>query len=105
MKIEKVFVNVLNFIPNTIIQKRAIKLSISEEEFDKYIDNYVYDFKHTDVSIFKQLFDGIDLNTGDMVIYKGKIFDVNIIETPDDNNKFIILKAREEKPSENKENI
>lgn len=105
MIIEKVFVNVLNFIPNTIIQKRAIKLPISEEEFDKYIDNYVYDFKRTDVSIFKQLFDGIDLNTGDTVIYKGKIFDVYIIETPDDSHKFAILKAREEKPSENKENI
>ena len=38
-------------------------------------------------------------------IYKGKIFDVNIIETPDDSHKFAILKAREEKPSENKENI
>lgn len=105
MKVEKVFVNALNFIPNTIIQKHAIKLPISEEEFDKYIDNYVYDFKHTNVSIFKQLFDGIDLNTGDTIIYKGKIFDVNIIETPGDSHKFVILKAREEKPSENKENI
>ena len=104
MKIEKVFVNVLNFIPNTIIQKRAIKLPISENEFDKYI-TYGDDFKHNNVSIFKQLFDGIDLNTGDTVIYKGKIFDVNIIEIPDDSHKFVILKAREEKPSENKENI
>jgi len=105
MKIEKVFVNVLNFIPDTIIQKRTIKLSISEEELDKYIDNYAHDVKHVDTSIFKQLLNGIDLNTGDTIVYKGKIFDVNIIETPDDSYKFIILKAREEKPSENKENI
>lgn len=101
MKIEKVFVNVLNFIPNTIIQKRAIKLPVSEEEFDKYIDKYAYDAKPVDASIFKQLFDGIDLNTGDMIVYKGKKFDVNVIETPDNSHKFIILKVQEQKPSEN----
>lgn len=101
MKIEKVFVNVLNFIPNTIIQKRAIKLPVSEEEFDKYIDKYAYDAKTVDTSIFKQLFDGIDLNTGDMIVYKGKKFDVNTIETPDNSHKFIILKAHEQKFSKN----
>ena len=105
MQIEKVFVNVLNFIPDTIIQKHTIKLSISEEELDKYIDNYAHDIKHAGTSIFKQLLNGIDLNTGDTIIYKGKVFDVNAVETSDDSYKFIILKAREEKPSENKENI
>lgn len=97
MKNEKIFVNVLNFIPDKIINKSKIELSISEEELDKYIDEHVY----TDVSIFNE----IDLNTGDTIIYKGKVFNVNITETPDDRRKFIMLKLQDQKFSENKENI
>ena len=33
MKNEKIFINVLNFIPDKIVQKRKIKLSISEKDF------------------------------------------------------------------------
>ena len=97
MKNEKIFVNVLNFIPDKIINKSKIELSISEEELDKYIDEHVY----TDVSIFNE----IDLNTGDTIIYKGKVFNVNITETPDDRRKFIMFKLQDQKFSENKENI
>ena len=96
MRIEKIFINVLNFIPDIIIHKSKIKLSISEEELDKYIDEHVY----TDASIFNE----IDLNTGDTIIYKGKVFNVNITETPDDRRKFIMFKLLDKK-SENKENI
>ena len=92
---EKIFINVLNFIPDKIVQKRKIKLSISEKDLDKYIDEHVY----TDVSIFNE----IDLNTGDTIIYKGKVFNVNVTETPDDRRKFIMLKLLDKK-SEN-ENI
>ena len=63
---EKIFINVLNFIPDKIVQKRKIKLSISEKDLDKYIDEHVY----TDASIFNE----IDLNTGDTIIYKGKVY-------------------------------
>ena len=94
---EKIFVNVLNFIPDTIVQKREIKLSISEKDLDKYIDEHVY----TDASIFNE----IDLNTGDTIIYKGKVFNVNVTETPDDKRKFIMLKLQDQKLFENKENI
>ena len=94
---EKIFVNVLNFIPDTIVQKRVIKLSISEKDLDKYIDEHVY----TDASIFNE----IDLNTGDTIIYKGKVFNVNITETPDDKRKFIMLKLQDQKLFENKENV
>ena len=94
---EKIFVNVLDFIPDTIVQKREIKLSISEKDLDKYIDEHVY----TDASIFNE----IDLNTGDTIIYKGKIFNVNITETPDDRRKFIMLKLQDQKLFENKENV
>jgi hypothetical protein len=90
MKIEKIFVNVLDFIPDSIIQKRSIKLPISEAEFDKY----VHDIKIIDASIFKQIINGIDLNIGDTIIYKGKVFDVNVIKTPDNSHKFIILKVQ-----------
>ena len=92
---KKIFVNVLNFIPDTIVQKREIKLSISEKDLDKYIDEHVY----TDASIFNE----IDLNTGDTIIYKGKVFNVNITETPNDRRKFIMLKLLDKK-SENNEN-
>ena len=92
---EKIFINVLNFIPDMIVQKRKIKLSISEKDLDKYIDEHVY----TDASIFNE----IDLNTGDTIIYKGKVFNVNITETPDDRRKFIMLKLLDKK-SENNEN-
>lgn len=105
MKNEKVFINVLNFIPDKIINKSKIELSISEEELDKYIDKHVCDIESTDTTIFKQLFNGINLNVGDTIIYKGKVFDIDIIETPDNSNKFIILKAREQKLFENKENV
>ena len=105
MKDEKIFINVLNFIPDTIINKNKIELPISEEELDKYIDKYVCSIESTDTTIFKQLFNGIDLNVGDTIIYKGKVFDVDIIETSDNSNKSIILKAREQKFSENKENV
>ena len=91
---EKIFVNVLNFIPDMIVQKREIKLSISEKDLDKYIDEHVY----TDASIFNE----IDLNTGDTIIYKGKVFNVNITETPDDKRKFIMFKLQDQKFSENK---
>ena len=101
MKFEKVFITELDFIPDSLIQKREIKLSLSEEEFDKYIDDYAHDIKSIDVSIFKQLLNGIDLNTGDTIIYKGKVFDVDIIESFDDGNRFIKLK--EKKLSENQE--
>ena len=94
---EKIFVNVLDFIPDTIVQKREIKLSISEKDLDKYIDEHVY----TDASIFNE----IDLNTGDAIIYKGKVFNVNVTETPDDRRKFIMLKLQDQKLFENKENI
>ena len=94
---EKIFINVLNFIPDTIVQKRKIKLSISEKDLDKYIDEHVY----TNASIFNE----IDLNTGDTIIYKGKIFNVNITETPDDRRKFIMLKLQDQKLFENKENV
>ena len=94
---EKIFINTLNFIPDKIVQKRKIKLSISEKDLDKYIDEHVY----TDVSIFNE----IDLNTGDTIIYKGKIFNVNITETPDDRRKFIMLKLQDQKLFENKENV
>ena len=94
---EKIFINVLNFIPDKIVQKRKIKLSISEKDLDKYIDEHVY----TDVSIFNE----IDLNTGDAIIYKGKVFNVNITETPDDRRKFIMLKLQDQKLFENKENV
>ena len=94
---EKIFVNVLDFIPDTIVQKREIKLSISEKDLDKYIDEHVY----TGASIFNE----IDLNTGDAIIYKGKVFNVNITETPDDRRKFIMLKLQDQKLFENKENI
>ena len=97
MKNEKIFVNVLDFIPDTIVQKREIKLSISEKDLDKYIDEHVY----TDASIFNE----IDLNTGDTIIYKGKVFNVNVTETPDDKRKFIMLKLQDQKLFENKENI
>ena len=97
MKNEKIFINVLNFIPDMIVQKRKIKLSISEKDLDKYIDEHVY----TDASIFNE----IDLNTGDTIIYKGKVFNVNITETPDDRRKFIMLKLQDQKLFENKENI
>ena len=94
---EKMFVNVLNFIPDTIINKSKIELPISEEELDKYIDEHVY----TDASIFNEM----DLNTGDTIIYKGKVFNVNVTETPDDKRKFIMLKLQDRKFSENKENV
>ena len=94
---EKIFVNVLDFIPDTIVQKREIKLSISEKDLDKYIDEHVY----TDASIFNE----IDLNTGDTIIYKEKVFNVNVTETPDDKRKFIMLKLQDQKLFENKENI
>ena len=97
MKNEKIFVNVLNFIPDTIINKSKIELPISEEELDKYIDEHVY----TDASIFNEM----DLNTGDTIIYKGKVFNVNVTETPDDKRKFIMLKLQDRKFSENKENV
>ena len=57
------------------------------------------------MSIFKQIFNGIDLNVGDTIIYKGKVFDVDKIVTSDNNHKFIMLKDHEWKFSENKENI
>lgn len=94
---EKIFINVLNFIPDKIVQKRKIKLSISEKDLDKYIDEHVY----TDASIFNE----IDLNTGDTIIYKGKVFNVNITETPNDRRKFIMLKLQDQKLFENKENV
>lgn len=95
MKNEKIFVNVLNFIPDTIINKSKIELPISEEELDKYIVERVY----KDASFFNE----IDLNSGDTIIYKGKVFNVNMIETPDDRRKFIMLKLLDKK-SENNEN-
>ena len=95
MKNEKIFVNVLNFIPDTIINKSKIELPISEEELDKYIVERVY----KDASFFNE----IDLNSGDTIIYKGKVFNVNMIETPDDRRKFIMLKLLD-KESENNEN-
>ena len=97
MKNEKIFINVLNFIPDMIVKKRKIKLSISEKDLDKYIGEHVY----TDASIFNE----IDLNTGDAIIYKGKVFNVNVTETPDDKRKFIMLKLQDQKLFENKENV
>ena len=105
MKNEKIFVNVLNFIPDTIINKSKIELPISEEELDKYIDKYVCSIESTDTTIFKQLFNGIDLNVGDTIIYKGKVFDVDTIVISDNNHKFMMLKDKEQKNSENKEYI
>ena len=105
MKNEKIFVNVLNFIPDTIINKSKIELPISEEELDKYIDKYVCSIESTDTTIFKQLFNEIDLNIGDTIIYKGKVFDVDKIVISDNNHKFIMLKDQEQKNSENKEYI
>ena len=95
MKNEKIFVNVLNFVPDKIIYKNKIELPMSEEELDKYIDESVY----KDVSFFNE----IDLNSGDTIIYKGKVFNLNMIETPDDGRKFIMLKLLDKK-SENNEN-
>lgn len=95
MRNEKIFINVLNFIPDTIIHKSKIELSISEEELDKYIVERVY----KDASFFNE----IDLNSGDIIIYKGKVFNVNMIETPDDRRKFIMFKLLDKK-SENNEN-
>ena len=95
MRIEKIFINVLNFIPDTIINKSKIELPISEEELDKYIVERVY----KDASFFNE----IDLNSGDTIIYKGKVFSVNMIETPYDRRKFIMLKLLDKK-SENNEN-
>ena len=97
MKNEKIFINVLNFIPDMILKKRKIKLSISEKDLDKYIDEHVY----TDASIFNE----IDLNTGDTIIYKGKVFFFFLTETPDDRRKFIMLKLQDQKLFENKENV
>ena len=105
MKNEKIFVNVLNFIPDTIINKSKIELPISEEELDKYIEKYVCSIESTDTTIFKQLFNGIDLNVGDTIIYKGKMFNVDKIVISDDNHKFMMLKDKEQKNSENKEYI
>ena len=105
MKDEKIFVNVLNFIPDTIINKSEVKLPISEEELDKYIDEYLCSFESTDTTIFKQLFNGIDLNVGDTIIYKGKVFDVDTIVISDNNHKFMMLKDKKQKLSENKENV
>ena len=102
---EKIFVNELNFIPDKIVQKHEIELPISEEKLDKYINEYVCSIESTDTTIFKQLFNGIDLNVGDKIIYKGKVFDVNTVITSDNNYKYIILKDQEQKLSENKENI
>lgn len=95
MRNEKIFINVLNFIPDTIIHKSKIELSISEKELDKYIVERVY----KDASFFNE----IDLNSGDIIIYKGKVFNVNMIETPDDRRKFIMFKLLDKK-SENNEN-
>ena len=94
---KKIFINVLNFIPDKIDQKRKIKLSISEKDLDKYIDEHVY----IDASIFNE----IDLNTGDTIIYKGKVFNVNLTEAPYDKRKIIMLKLQDQKLFENKENI
>lgn len=105
MEIEKIFINELNFIPDKIVQKHKIELPISEEKLDKYINEYAHDVKSVDTSIFKQILNEIDLNIGDIIIYKGKVFDVDIIETPDNDYKFIMLKDQEQKISENKENI
>ena len=102
---EKIFVNELNFIPDKIVQKHEIELPISEEKLDKYINEYVCSIESTDTTIFKQLFNGIDLNVGDKIIYKGKVFDVDTVITSDNNYKSIILKDQEQKLSENKENI
>lgn len=94
---EKIFVNELNFIPGKIVQKHEIELPISEEKLDKYIDEHVY----IDASIFNE----IDLNTGDTIIYKGKVFNINITETPNDRRKIIMLKLQDQKLFENKENV
>ena len=94
---EKIFINVLNFIPDKIVQKRKIKLSISEKDLDKYIDEHVY----TDASIFNE----IELNTRDAIIYKRKDVNVNITETPHEKHKFIMLKLQDQKLFENKENV
>ena len=105
MSNEKIFVNELNFIPDKIVQKHEIELPISEEKLDKYINEYAYDVKSVDTSILKQILNEIDLNIGDTIIYKGKVFNVDIIETPDNNYKSIILKDQEQKLFENKENV
>ena len=105
MTIEKIFVNELNFIPDKVVRKHEIELPITEEELDKYIDEYLCDIESTDTTIFKQLFNGIDLNVGDTIIYKGKIFDVDTIVISDNNHKFIMLKDKKQKLSENKENV
>ena len=105
MEIEKIFINEFNFIPDKIVQKHEIELPISEEVLDKYINEYAHDVKSVDTSIFKQIFNEIDLNTGDTIIYKGKVFNVNITETPDDRRKFIMLKLQDQKLFENKENV
>ena len=103
MEPEKIFVNVLNFIPDTIVYKSEVELPISEKELDKYIEKYVCSIESTDTTIFKQLFNGIDLNVGDTIIYKGKMFCVDKIVTSGNNHKFIMLKEQE--LSENKENV
>ena len=103
MEPEKIFVNVLNFIPDTIVYKSEVELPISEKELDKYIEKYVCSIESTDTTIFKQLFNGIDLNVDDTIIYKGKMFGVDKIVTSDNNHKFIMLKEQE--LSEDKENI
>ena len=105
MEIEQIFVNVLNFITDTIVHKSEVELPISEEELDKYIEKYVCGIESTDTTIFKQLFNGIDLNVGDTIIYKGKMFDVDKVVTSDNNHKFIMLKDQKQKLSENKENV
>ena len=105
MKNKKIFVNVLDFIPNTIIRKREIELPIFEEDLDKCIDEYTHFIKTVDESVFKQLFNGLELNDGDSIIYKGKIFDIHVVLIPNDNRRFIMLKVREQKLSEDKENI
>ena len=105
MPIEKIFVNELNFIPDKVVRKHEIELPITEEELDKYFDEYLCDIESTDTTIFKQLFNGIDLNVGDTIIYKRKVFDVDKVVTSDNNHKLIMLKEKEQKFYENKENI
>ena len=105
MKNEKIFVNVLDFIPNTIIRKCEIELSIFEEDLDKCIDEYTHFIKTVDETVFKQIFNGIELNDGDAIIYKGKIYDIHVVLIPNDNRRFIMLEVREQKLCENNENV
>ena len=105
MKNEKIFVNVLDFIPNTIIRKREIELPIFEEDIDKCIDEYTHFIKTVDETVFKQIFNGIELNDGDAIIYKGKIYDIHVVLIPNDNRRFIMLEVREQKLCENNENV